>query len=81
MSMKLVSLGYDIDTSNNTGRDHHVPNRGVPSIISFISYAIFPATTVFGPFVTFRDHLQYSRRTPLVSVCTECMSPSLYRYI
>ncbi|XP_019852943.1 PREDICTED: protein-serine O-palmitoleoyltransferase porcupine-like isoform X2 [Amphimedon queenslandica] len=66
MSMKLVSLAYDIDTNINTaGRDHRGGGGGVPSVISYVSYAVFPATTVFGPFVTFNDHLQYTNGTPL----------------
>ena len=75
VSMKLVSLAYDLDSPlpSSKRRDSSPSSASsvitpIPSPISFVSFAIFPATTVFGPFVTYNEHLQYTRKAPIVNL-------------
>lgn len=65
--MKLVSLAFDTDTQVTTSSKG--PPRSplpVPHIIPYLSYCFFPASTLFGPYMTFEEHSKYTRGTPLV---------------
>lgn len=62
LSMKLLSLAYDID-----GTSSDKPPPLVPDVLNMFSYALFPATVIFGPYVTYSDHLKFMRKNPLVS--------------
>ena len=44
----------------------HLP----PSFLEVMSFALSPLTTIFGPFLTFRDHQQFLTPRPLVSAFT-----------
>jgi porcupine-like protein len=57
VSMKLVSLAYDVDSL--------VSSCPLPSVIRYLTYSIFPATTIFGPYVTYNEHVKYTQRTSL----------------
>ena len=62
--MKVVSLGFDLEAAHR--EEHKKPLVPVPDFLHYASYCLFPATTVFGPFMTYHQHLKFLTPTPLV---------------
>lgn len=59
--MKLISLSFDIDASISLSEKKSPPSTShLPHFISYLSYSIFPATTIFGPYTTYDEHLKYT---------------------
>ena len=68
MVMKMVSLGFDLEEQRGRGGERKPPVLyELPDFIDYTSYCVFPATTIFGPFVTFDEHCKFLRPSPLVS--------------
>lgn len=69
MVMKMVSLGFDVDSRTNRHGEKCPPSiPKVPNFAEYTSYCIFPSTTIFGPFLTFNEHKKFMSPSPLV--CT-----------
>ena len=62
--MKIISLSFDLDDPKSIKGNKKLPN--LPDLISYASYCLFPGTTVFGPFVTYSEHVKFLHPTPLV---------------
>lgn len=66
--MKMVSLAFDLDNLQMGSVDSNKPvEPHTPEFMEYASYCIFPGTTVFGPFITFSEHVKFLNPTPLVS--------------
>lgn len=66
--MKNISLAFDLDSRKDSKGEKKPPSLGsVPDLPSYTSYCLFPATTVFGPFLTYSEHSKFLHPTPLVS--------------
>ena len=69
MVMKMVSLGFDVESRTSRQGDKRPPSvPNVPNIVAYTGYCIFPSTTIFGPFLTFNDHKIFLSPSPLVRV-------------
>lgn len=93
--MKLVSLAYDVDSPLPLSKKRDTPSptspsppsQLVPNFISYVAYAVFPSTTIFGPFVTYSEHVKYTRRVAIVrkrerDTCTYLhVHVSMYMYM
>ena len=67
MVMKMVSLGFDVESWKNIhGEKQHPSVLITPNVAEYISYCIFPSTTVFGPFLTYNQHKKFLSPSPLV---------------
>ena len=67
--MKLVSLGFDVESRTDRRGDKRPPSvPNVPNIAEYTAYCIFPSTTIFGPFLTFNEHKTFLSPSPLVCV-------------
>ena len=62
--MKLVSIAFDLD---GFGLAPSMPLPPFPDLLSYFSYTVFPATTVFGPFMTYSAHRKHLTPSSLVS--------------
>lgn len=66
--MKNISLAFDLESRKDSKGEKKPPSLGsVPDLPSYISYCLFPGTTVFGPFLTYSEHSKFLHPTPLVS--------------
>ena len=66
--MKNISLAFDLDSRKDSKGEKKPPSLGsVPDLPSYMSYCLFPGTTVFGPFLTYSEHSKFLHPTPLVS--------------
>ena len=72
--MKNISLAFDLEGQKD-GKGEYKPARlpEVPDLPAYLSYCIFPGTTVFGPFLTYAEHCKFLHPTPLVSSNMYCM--------
>ena len=67
MVMKMVSLGFDVDTRTDRHGEKRPPSvPRVPNFVEYTSYCVFPSTTVFGPFLTFNEYRKFLHPSPLV---------------
>lgn len=66
--MRNISLAFDLEDQKD-GKGEYKPARlpEVPDLPAYMSYCIFPGTTVFGPFLTYAEHCKFLHPTPLVS--------------
>lgn len=62
LSMKLVSLAFDIDKAAVESPS----SSSVPHPISFLSYTLFPATIILGPFITYTEYVKFTSCNTLV---------------
>lgn len=68
MVMKMVSLGFDLEAQRGRGGETNPPVvHKLPGFVDYTCYCVFPATTVFGPFLTFNEHSKFLIPTSLVS--------------
>ena len=75
--MKLISLSFDIDASISFSEKKSPPSTShLPHFISYLSYSIFPATTIFGPYTTYDEHLKYTAGVKMV--CMYVHTTSMY---
>ena len=66
--MKMVSLAFDLDShQRESGSSNRPVELLTPDFMEFASYCVFPGTTVFGPFITYSEHVKFLDPTPLVS--------------
>lgn len=66
--MKMVSLAFDLDNLQRGSVDSNKPVAlHTPDFMEYASYCVFPGTTVFGPFITYSEHIKFLSPTPLVS--------------
>ena len=63
LTMKLVSLAFDIDKA---AVENPSSSSSVPHPISFLSYTLFPATIILGPFITYTEYMMFTSRSTLV---------------
>ena len=63
--MKLVSIAFDLD---GFGLASSTPLPPLPDLLSYFSYAVFPATTIFGPFTTYSTHRKHLTPSSLVGL-------------
>ena len=78
--MKLISLSFDIDASIPLSEKKSPPSTShLPDFISYLSYSIFPATTIFGPYTTYDEHLKYTAGVKMV--CMYVHTTSMYMYM
>lgn len=68
VAMKNISLAFDLDSQRDI-KGEYKPARlpEVPDLPAYMSYSLFPGTTVFGPFLTYAEHCKFLHPTPLVS--------------
>ena len=67
MVMKMVSLGFDVESRTDRHGEEQPPSiPNVPNFAEYTSYCIFPSTTIFGPFLKFREHKKFLNPSPLV---------------
>lgn len=67
MVMKVISLGFDVESRTDRRGEKQTPSvPTLPNIAEYVSYCIFPSTTVFGPFLTFNEHKKFLNPSPLV---------------
>ena len=66
--MKIISLAFDLEGYPDIkGEQKLAIVSSIPDLFSYMSYCLFPGTTVFGPFLTYTDHSKFLHATPLVS--------------
>eukprot|EP00731_Ephydatia_muelleri_P024150 Em0016g421a len=64
--MKMVSLAFDLDNLQRGSVDSNKPVAlHTPDFMEYASYCVFPGTTVFGPFITYSEHIKFLSPTPL----------------
>ena len=74
VAMKLISLAFDCGTPITSGSTVKGQVLQVPDFFSYLSYALFPSSTVFGPYMTYSQHIQFTRGVPLVNPCLRYIS-------
>ena len=74
VAMRNISLAFDLEGQKD-GKGEYKPARlpEVPDLPAYLSYCIFPGTTVFGPFLTYAEHCKFLHPTPLVCPNMYCM--------
>ena len=65
--MRNISLAFDLD-SQRDGKNEKKPPRllSIPDLPSYTSFCLFPGTSVFGPFLTYSEHIKFLHPTPMV---------------
>lgn len=73
VAMRNISLSFDLESQRDS-KGEYKPARlpEVPDLPAYMSYSLFPGTTVFGPFLTYAEHCKFLRPTPLVSPNIHC---------
>lgn len=76
--MKMVSLAFDLDKLQKEADFSNKPVEfHTPDFMEYVSYCLFPGTTVFGPFITYSEHVKFLNATPLSWSWLWCTSRSL----
>ena len=65
--MKNISLAFDLD-SHRGGKNEKKPPLllSTPDLLSYTSFCLFPGTSVFGPFLTYSEHIKFLHPAPMV---------------
>ena len=67
LSMKLISLAFDLDFAMDQDKKENEEGFPHPSIFEYFGYALCPGNTIFGPWIPYKDYLNIFHNSVWVS--------------
>ena len=66
MMMRMVSLGFDMDPVIRNREKKPPKIAKLPNPLEYAGYCLFPATSIFGPFLVYEEHMKFFDSSPIV---------------
>lgn len=73
MVMRMVALGFDMDPIIRNKEKKPPKIAKLPNLLEYMGYCLFPTTSIFGPFLVYKEHIKFLDSSPIV------MKGRLYR--